>query len=334
MSKVYNIEGNIDFYNELYKSLDIDDNLDDENTCLITNEPLTNNFVQLQCKHKFNYFPLYNDIKNHKQKFNTLEGLKSQLKYDEIRCPYCRNKQTGLLTYYEELGLPQLHGVNYIDPNRKNRPVINTNNVYTSCKYLTPNPNYDPSGNNPLEFNSSNMGNIKHSICYNYGCYQISKCIENYTGEDINVCYMHKNKLTKENNIMIKNKQKEADKKAKEETKLKAKEEAKKAKEETKLKAKEDKIKAKEENKIIKKKVKKPIENVVLGPSNIINNSDSNSVCIEILKSGSNKGKQCGCKIYNENYCKRHIKKQDTQNALVYPELESEQKIDSTLEIK
>lgn len=316
MSKVYNIEGNIDFYNELYKSLDIDDNLDDENLCLITNEPLVNLYVTLQCNHKFNYNALYNDIKNHKQKFNTLEGLQSHLKSDEIRCPYCRNKQTGLLTYYEELGLPQLHGVNYIDPNKKNQQAINSN-CYTSCKYLTPNPNYDPSGNNTIEFHPNNTGNCKYFICYQYGCYQISKYIENYTGEDTNVCCIHKNKLTKENNIMIKNKQKE---------------EAKKAKEEIKLKAKEDKIKAKEENKIIKKKVKKPLENLVLGPSNIIINSDS--VCIEILKSGSNKGKQCGCKIYNENYCKRHIKKQDTQNALVYPELESEQKIDSTLETK
>ena len=119
MSNLYNIEGNIDFFNELYKSLDIDDDTQNENICLITNEPLTDNYVHLQCHHKFNYIAIYNDIKNHKQKFNSFEGLKSQLLPHEIRCPYCRNKQTGLLPYYEELGLPKLHGVNYLDPNKK-----------------------------------------------------------------------------------------------------------------------------------------------------------------------------------------------------------------------
>jgi hypothetical protein len=314
MSKFYNIEGNIDFYSELYKSLDKDDNnLDDENLCLITNEPLVNLYVTLQCNHKFNYIALYNDIKNHKQKFNALEGHKSQLKSDEIRCPYCRNKQTGLLTYYEELGLPQTHGVNYIDINKKNRPVITTN--YSSCKYLTLNPNYDPSGNNPIEFSPNNMGNCKFLKCFHNGYYQITKYIENYSGEDINVCYTHKKMLVKENNIMIKNKQKEEAKKLKAEIKLKEKNDKFKEKEELKIKAKED-----------KKITKKPVENVILGPINIVTSNDS--ICLEILKSGPNKGKQCGCKIYNAGYCKRHIKKEKIQNVLVYPET------DVTLEIK
>ena len=70
----YNIEGQIDFFSELYKSLDEVDKTDtDNNICLITNEPLTENFVQLECKHKFNYIPLYNDLVNHKRKFNYLQ---------------------------------------------------------------------------------------------------------------------------------------------------------------------------------------------------------------------------------------------------------------------
>lgn len=313
MAKVYNIEGNIDFFDELYKSLDIDDNVEDDNLCLITNDKLTDNFVELQCGHKFNYIPLYNDIKNHKQKFNILEGHNSQLKSHEIRCPYCRNKQTNLLPYYEELGLPQLHGVNYIDPNRKIQQAVNSNS-YTSCKYLNPNPNYDPSGNNPTEFGPNNTGNCKYFICYHYGNYQISKYIENYTGECINVCYSHKKLLVKDHNLGIKNKQKEDAKKVKEEAKLKAKEDKIKAKEESKLKKTSDKPN-------IKKKTTIKSENVVLGPVNIITSSDS--VCIEILKSGPNKGKVCGCKIYNAPYCKRHSKKEEAQ---IYPELESDTK--------
>ena len=61
----YKIEGNIDFFEELYKSLDNEENLDeDTNTCLITNQSLTDKFIQLQCGHKFNYVPLFLDIKN------------------------------------------------------------------------------------------------------------------------------------------------------------------------------------------------------------------------------------------------------------------------------
>ena len=67
----YNIEGNISFYDELYKSLDDDVGQDAENEeiCLITNMPLTDTHFKMQCGHKFNYKPLFLDIKNHKQKF-------------------------------------------------------------------------------------------------------------------------------------------------------------------------------------------------------------------------------------------------------------------------
>jgi len=119
--KNYKIEGNIDFFAELYKSLDIeDDELDtNNNLCLITNQVLTDKFVEMQCGHKFNYLPLYNDLKNHKQKYNGMEGTSGKLKQDELRCPYCRKKHKGILPYYEELNLAKVSGVNNIDPNYK-----------------------------------------------------------------------------------------------------------------------------------------------------------------------------------------------------------------------
>ena len=81
----YSIEGEIDFYAEL-NSLSNDVNIDkdagdsdanntcnainENNICLITGDKLTDHSVELKCGHKFNYIPLYNDIKNHKLKFN------------------------------------------------------------------------------------------------------------------------------------------------------------------------------------------------------------------------------------------------------------------------
>jgi len=112
----YIIEDGFDFYKELYESLDNSGNyIEHENgpICLITNAPLTNHFVELECKHTFNYIPLFKDLVNHKTKFSALDS--HRLRTNEIRCPYCRNKQNTLLPYIEELNLPKQHGVNYIN---------------------------------------------------------------------------------------------------------------------------------------------------------------------------------------------------------------------------
>ena len=123
----YIIEGNFDFYKELYESLDDSDNnnnIDESSAqvCLISNAPLTKHFVELECKHAFNYVPLFKDLINHKTKFSTLDT--HRLKVNEIRCPYCRNKQGNVLPYIEELGLPKEHGVNWI-----NMELMSTSNV-------------------------------------------------------------------------------------------------------------------------------------------------------------------------------------------------------------
>ena len=115
----YTIEGNVNFYDELYKSLDVKDTVDNgEKVCLITNLPLTEHSVKLECGHEFNYMALFHDISNHKQKFNAMEA--SHLRRDELRCPYCRKKQTKLLPYYPEMNVPKVNGVNFLDENHKN----------------------------------------------------------------------------------------------------------------------------------------------------------------------------------------------------------------------
>ena len=129
MNKNYKVEGDIDFFLELYKSLDQEENNnDDDNKCLITNETLTDRFVKLVCGHSFNYLPLLYDIKNHKEKFNNLEGSHTKLKQDEIRCPYCRKRQSDLLPFYEDLYPHKINGVNSI------MPFVNYSNYSSSYK--------------------------------------------------------------------------------------------------------------------------------------------------------------------------------------------------------
>ena len=115
----YCIEGNINFYDELYKkSTDDDDgdtppNKDDDNVCLISGDALHTGYVTLDCKHRFNYLPLFKDLVNYKQKFSYMET--PMVKSSEIRCPYCRNKQYTLLEYNAAL-FEKVHGVNWLDP--------------------------------------------------------------------------------------------------------------------------------------------------------------------------------------------------------------------------
>ena len=138
----YNKEGGLDFYAELYKSLDIEEAEEDENKCLITNQPLTDKYVTMECGHKFNYIPLFNDLVNHKTKFNFMEGTFSKLTTNEIRCPYCRTKQNYLLPYYQEFGLAKVNGVNFYDPNVK-PTYSNGTYILHKCEYQYHNPNYD-----------------------------------------------------------------------------------------------------------------------------------------------------------------------------------------------
>lgn len=104
---MFEIEDGIDFYSEINGDFD---NLQ-ENVCLITQSPLDEDCITLNCGHKFNYGPLFHDILNHKQKFNNLE--KNTLKVNDIRCPYCRNIENKLLP--EHPSFPKVHGVNYFD---------------------------------------------------------------------------------------------------------------------------------------------------------------------------------------------------------------------------
>lgn len=294
--KNYNIEGGLDFFSELYKSIGIEDEtekVEEQNLCLITNQPLIDKFVTMCCGHKFNYVPLYLDIKNHKQKFNVMEGSSSRLNRDEIRCPYCRQKQKGVLPYYQDLGLPKIHGVNYINVNIN----VNSSYNYKTCQYLTPNKDYEPNGIDPVDTNPNNCGNCKYFVCFKLGTqmnlYNGISDIVSYE-DDNYYCDFHKKQV-------VKKYKKESIEKLKKEAKEKEKELKKQKKLEEKEKLKSAKLL---KNSAIYN------DNVVLGPSNITDISgniiDMDGVCKEILKSGSKAGLHCGCKLYKDNICKRH----------------------------
>jgi hypothetical protein len=69
-------------------------NGDNVERCLISDLPLEDDYVELECGHKFNYGSIYNDI--YERKYGSSMKYDS-IKKNQIRCPYCRNVQNKLL---------------------------------------------------------------------------------------------------------------------------------------------------------------------------------------------------------------------------------------------
>jgi len=220
----YTIEGNIDFYKQLSTlSDDENENTEDNNCCMITNMPLQEYFVKLNCGHQFNYGAIFKDLINYKKKFNNLEQNKYKLKKNEIRCPYCRKIQNELLPYYENLSYPKEYGVNCLEAdNQYNSEYIHEHN---QCKHE----------NNILD----NSGNILYiQKCFKYGF--LHSVLKDKYKINNKYCYEHKQMLVKEIKYKEKMKIKEEKMKIKEE-KMKIKEELKKVKVENKKKELEEK---------------------------------------------------------------------------------------------
>lgn len=68
-----------------------------QQTCLITHEPLEKYSIRLNCGHFFNYQPLLNAIDEYKRDFkHNNNSLNDKM---ATYCPYCREKTNGLLPY-------------------------------------------------------------------------------------------------------------------------------------------------------------------------------------------------------------------------------------------
>jgi len=305
----YVIEGDANFYYELYKSLDENESTESSNDssselCLITNAPLQENYVTLACNHKFNYNAIYNDIYCHKKKYNSMERL--ALKNKEIRCPYCRTIHKTLLPYVE--GYQQVHGVNFYDETQELSQVYKNNiNVseYSkgSCCYVPPTSNpIDDVLNPPPKCNN----------CY----------VKAFQLDGKTYCGGHYRIRTKEVYYANKLKEKNEKKQAVIIEKQKIRDEKIKAKLEEKLMKQAEQLKKKAENASktnAKIKPKQDDENLIISSSQQQQQQQQTvdvldeTKCIEILKTGTNKGKQCGCKIVSNGLCGRHNKsKKDT----------------------
>jgi hypothetical protein len=201
-----------------------------------------------------------------------MESISTHLKSNEIRCPYCREKQNELLPYYEELKLPKIHGVNHLIIQK----LSSTQDYIKKCEFIT-----------LTNVNDENIVNIqcnKMGTKINYTNGQL--CGENY-GDEKYYCTLHKKQMVKKYKKDIINKEKQ---------------ELKILKNNAKKTMHNFLNKLKQEAKLEKEKEKK---------EQIIIDSSTNQVqlltgCNIILKTGLKKGQYCNCSVFNENICKRH----------------------------
>lgn len=126
----YKIKGGLDFYAELKQALAVqdpqsmptdeqtphgngngkdDNNTDDAPMCLLTMTPLTPGYITLQCRHTFNYVPLYTEVLTY-MKHARKRGV--YIGNNQIRCPYCRKLQDQLLPYVPYTGVKRVFRVN------------------------------------------------------------------------------------------------------------------------------------------------------------------------------------------------------------------------------
>ena len=70
------------------------------NRCMITHCQLEDNAISLICGHKFNYIPLYNEIKYQKTNKYSLSYDYTKLGINQIKCPYCRTITNNILPYF------------------------------------------------------------------------------------------------------------------------------------------------------------------------------------------------------------------------------------------
>lgn len=163
----YIIEDNLDLYSEIENCI-IENN---SNVCLLTNLPLEDNFITLDCNHKFNYLALYNETCNQKKR-NYYDIAVT--KYNEIKCPYCRETTQKLLPYFCKYNVDKVVGVTipskysmklnccqYKDKNSKDSEYICGKSAFISDKGILCNKHYKKS----LTLKNKNNSNNSHNKC-------------------------------------------------------------------------------------------------------------------------------------------------------------------------
>jgi hypothetical protein len=275
----YKIEGDINFYESLYNSLDYDSDKEEnekKQICEISGQDLKDRFVTLECNHTFNYDALYTEICKQKFDFQTytmdtlsrkdIQTIRDKKIEYFIKCPYCRNVQFTLLPYYDDLPFVKKYGVNTDDPDFR---VIKTSLYNVSANHTFTLYGYQFSKGSCCKTNLINGKNVP--------------CWQKYTTPIIapdnltkDLCTIHVRPEVKEFKLQIKKKIIEEKLLAKEQAKI---------------------LKAKAlEEKALKSKDKK--DALLCEPCK----------CIAILKSGIRKGQACDKNALENNLCKRHSK--------------------------
>lgn len=119
-------------------------NTDKDSVCEITNSTLEDNYIQLSCGHKFNYIPLYNEIKYQKTNKYSISYDFTKLSINQIKCPYCRAITNNILPYFNYYNLPIIKGVNYpqkysMKINSCQHCLKTTNKLCNNSACITPN---------------------------------------------------------------------------------------------------------------------------------------------------------------------------------------------------
>lgn len=104
----------MNFYEILLEELSntkVDNNEDtnEKTICLITKEKLQDNFITLDCGHRFNYVALYHELLKQKTNPNLLEIV--TIKINETKCPYCRQITPKILPFIDISGVKVIKGV-------------------------------------------------------------------------------------------------------------------------------------------------------------------------------------------------------------------------------
>jgi hypothetical protein len=109
MPPTYEVEDDLDFFAALKTMQPAEPAHDD---CLISSEPLNAFHVVLECGHKFNYEPLYQEVLRQKGRLG-MNNYYEKIGTHQIKCPYCRTITNELLPYIGPHPLiKRLSGVN------------------------------------------------------------------------------------------------------------------------------------------------------------------------------------------------------------------------------
>lgn len=101
----YIIEDGFDFWSEVNSEVDIND----DNLCMLTKTPLTDNYVTLPCGHKFNYTGLVKESASGKAP--TRYRKHNFLHPGYTKCPYCRKHHYGLILWIPDHNVKHIVGV-------------------------------------------------------------------------------------------------------------------------------------------------------------------------------------------------------------------------------